>query len=227
MELPFTFNNNRAKAFKTLQALAPLFNQNYEKNKFKSLGTYEIGQVYFVTHKKVKDLDAIKSLKIWSWDGDPVISAMFETMNLVGVPLALPDVLSSLSTGIIDAAYAPALGIIALQWNTKIKYVVDFPISYSVGSFLITKDAWNKIAPADQKLVNDISKKYEAEINITNAKDNEDSLKAMKSQGIEFLKFSDADVKIAQGYRKEIIKKLKGKLFSENIFKKLEEELIK
>lgn len=225
VELPFTFNNNREKAYKTLQALAPSFNQSYEKNKFKSLGTFEIGQVYFVSQKKIKDLDAIKSLKIWSWDGDPVVNAMFETMNLVGVPLALPDVLSSLSTGIIDAAYAPGLGIIALQWNTKIKYVVDFPISYSVGAFLITQDAWSKISPADQKIVSDIGKKYESEINAANAKDNEDALKAMKSQGIEFIKFSDADVKVAQGYRKKMIEKLKGKVFSDAIFKKLEAEL--
>ena len=207
--------------------LAPSFNQNYEKNKFKSLGTFEIGQVYFVTQKKIKDLESIKSLKIWSWDGDPVVNAMFEAMNLVGVPLALPDVLSSLSTGIIDAAYAPGLGIIALQWNTKIKYVVDFPISYSVGAFLITQDAWSKIAPADQKIVSDISKKYEAEINITNTKDNEDALKIMKSQGIEFIKFSDADVKTAQGYRKKMVEKLKGKVFSDAIVKKLDAELAK
>lgn len=227
MELPFTFNHNREKAFKTLQALAPSFNENYAKNKFKSLSTFEIGQVYFVTQKKVTDLNAIKSLKIWSWDGDPVVSTMFETMNLMGVPLALPDVLSSLSTGIVEAAYAPGIGIIALQWNTKVKYVVDFPISYSVGAFLITQDAWNKISPADQKIVSDISKKYEAQINVTNTKDNEESLKAMKSQGIEFIKFSDSDVKIAQGYRKEMIKKLRGKLFSENILKKLEAELAK
>ncbi len=227
MEIPFTFNNNREKAFKTLQALAPSFNLNYEKNKFKSLSTFEIGQVYFVTQKKVQDLNAIKSLKIWSWDGDPVVSAMFETMNLVGVPLALPDVLSSLSTGIIDAAYAPGIGIVGLQWNTKIKYVVDFPVSYSVGAFLITQNAWNKVSVADQKIVSEISKKYESEINVTNGKDNEESLSIMKKQGVEFIKFSDADVKIAQGYRINMIKKLKGKIFSESILKKLEAELKK
>jgi TRAP-type C4-dicarboxylate transport system substrate-binding protein len=97
---------------------------------------------------------------------------MFESMKLIGVPLALPDVLSSLTTGVIDAAYAPGIGIISLQWNTKIKYVVDFPISYSVGAFVITSDSWSKISPIDQKIVSEISKKYENEINQTNAKDN-------------------------------------------------------
>ena len=227
VELPFTFNHNEAKALKTMQAMAPFFNAKYEQNKFKNLATFGIGQVYFVTQKKVQDLNSIKSLKIWSWDGDPIVSTLFESMKLIGVPLALPDVLSSLSTGVVEAAYAPPIGIIALQWNTKVKYMVDFPISYSIGAFVITSAAWSKISPADQKIVQDISKKYEGEINTGNAKDNVDALSAMKNQKIEFVKFSDADIKIAQGYRQDMIKRLKGKLFSEEAFKKMEAEIAK
>ena len=227
VEVPFTFNNNREKALKTLQKLTPFFNQNFEKNKFKSLATFEIGQIYLVSQTKIQDLNAIKSVKIWSWEGDPVVNTMFETMHLIGVPLALPDVLSSLTTGVINAAYAPGIGIISLQWNTKIKYVIDFPISYSIGAFVITGDAWSKMSPADQKIVSEISKKYESEINITNVKDNEDAFKSMKAQKIEFIKFSDSDIKQAQTYRQEIIKKLKGKVFSDDAYKKLEAELAK
>lgn len=227
MEIPFTFNNKREKALKTLQNLTPFFNQNFEKNKFKSLATFEIGQIYLVSQKKVQDLNATKSLKIWSWEGDPVVSTMIESMGLIGVPLALPDVLSSLTTGVIDAAYAPGIGIISLQWNTKVKYLVDFPISYSIGAFVISLDSWSKISPADQKIVSEISKKYESEINATNVKDNEDAFKSMRDQKIEFIKFSDADIKVAQAYRTEIIKKLRGKLFSEEALKRVEAELAK
>lgn len=225
IELPFTFNNNREKALKTLQNMAPFFNQKFEQNKFKSLGVFEIGQIYFVSQKKVNNLNEIKSLKIWSWDGDPIVTGMFEAMNLNGVPLALPDVLSSLSTGVVEAAYAPPIGILALQWNTKVKYMIDFPISYSIGAFVISQTAWQKVAPADQKIVEEIAKKYEGEINAGNAKDNADAMTAMKAQKIEFVKFNDSDVKTAQGYRAEIVKKLRGKLFSEEAFKKLEAEL--
>jgi TRAP-type C4-dicarboxylate transport system substrate-binding protein len=227
IELPFNFNNDRAKALRTLQDMSPFFNQKFEQNKFKNLATFEIGQVYFVTQKKVQDLNGIKSLKIWSWDGDPLVTTMFQAMNLNGVPLALPDVLSSLSTGVVEAAYAPGIGIIALQWNTKVKYVVDFPISYSIGAFVITSEAWSKISPADQKIVQDIAKKYETEINLGNAKDNDDALAAMKAQKIEFVKFSDSEIKVAQGYRKEMIKRLTGKLFSAEALKKLEAEMAK
>jgi TRAP-type C4-dicarboxylate transport system substrate-binding protein len=227
IEIPFMFTHNREKALKTLEAMEPYFDQKFAEKKFKSLATFEIGQVYFVTQKKVQDLNAIKSLKIWSWDGDPIVTTMFESMNLNGVPLALPDVLSSLSTGVIDAAYAPPIGMIALQWNTKVKYMVDFPISYSIGAFVITGDAWAKVSPADQKATLAIAKKYEKEINVGNSKDNEDAINAMKAQKIEFVKFSDAEIKVAQGYRNAMVKKLTGKLFSAEALKKLEVEMAK
>ena len=227
IELPFTFNHNREKALKTLQSMSPYFDAKFAEKKFKSLATFEIGQVYFVTQKKINDLNSIKSLKIWSWDGDPIVSTMFESMNLTGVPLALPDVLGSLTTGVVEAAYAPPIGIIALQWNTKVKYIVDFPITYSVGAFVIADSAWSKISPADQKITMEIAKKYEASINTGNAKDNEDAMNAMKAQKIEFVKFSDADIKVAQGYRADMVKRLQGKLFSAEAFKKLQAELAK
>ena len=227
IELPFNFNYNEDKALKTLQAMAPFFNKKFEQNKFKNLGTFGIGQVYFVTQKKVQDLNAIKSLKIWTWDGDPIVTTLFDSMNLIGVPLALPDVLASLSTGVIEAAYAPPIGIIALQWNTKVKFMVDFPISYSVGAFVITTQAWSKISPADQQIVKTISTRYETEINNGNKKDNNDALNAMKAQKIEFVKFSDTDLNIARGYRQSMIKSLKGKLFSAEALKVLESELAK
>jgi TRAP-type transport system periplasmic protein len=225
MEIPFTFGSNREKAWKVLNKLAPHFDQNFTKKKFKNLGLFEIGMVYFVSQKKNSSLDSLKGLKIWSWEGDELVESMIKTMDLVSVPLPLPDVLSSLSTGVIQAAYAPPLGIVALQWNTKIKYLVDFPLSYSVGAFLINDKQWKKIAPANQKIIETISKKYVAQINKKNIQDNVDSLKALKNLGIEFLKFPDKDEQRGAEIRKKIVGKLKGKLFTEKSLKMLEKEI--
>ncbi len=227
MEIPFTFNNNRDKALKTLQALTPYLSTQIAKNKFQALALFELGQIYLVTQKKVDSLQALKGVKIWSWEGDPIVSNMIDAMKFVSVPLALPDVLASLTTGIVEAAYAPPVGILALQWNTKIKYVVDFPISYSIGAFILSQAAWSKISPEHQKIISDIGKKYETEINDLNAKDNADAVKVMKEQKIEFIKFPESDIKTAQGFRKEIITRLKGKVFSEEVLMKLEAEVNK
>ena len=117
---------------------------------WKNLGFFEIGNVYFVSQKKTDSLKSMMGVKIWSWEGDELVSTMIESMKFVSVPLPLPDVLSSLSTGIIEAAYAPPLGILSLQWNTKIKYLIDFPTAFSIGALLISKKSWDKISAKDQ-----------------------------------------------------------------------------
>jgi TRAP-type C4-dicarboxylate transport system substrate-binding protein len=225
VEIPYTFAGDEKKAWATVEKLAPYFNQQLEAKNFINLGFFEIGMVYFVSQKKSASLDSLKGIKIWSWEGDQIVNTMIQKMNLISVPLALPDVLSSLSTGIIEAAYAPPMGMIALQWNTKIKYLVDFPIAYSVGSFLISKKAWAKIPQTFHKSIKDIAAKYMVSINNVNRKDNIDSLTAIKSSGVEFLSFPEKDIQKAQGLRSEIIKSLRSKLFSPTALKKLEQAL--
>jgi TRAP-type C4-dicarboxylate transport system substrate-binding protein len=221
VEIPFTFHNDRAKAMSAVEKLAPYFNQQFEKNEFKNLGFFEVGMVYFVSQKATPNIESLSGLKIWSWEGDEMVSSMIEAMKLISVPLPLPDVLSSLSTGIVEAAYAPPLGMIALQWNTKIKYLLDFPLAFSVGAFLVSNKDWNKIPAELRAKVEGIAARHMGEVNKANAKDNDDALVVMKSQGVEFLKFPETDIQKAKALRSEIIKKLEGKLFSKEALTKL------
>jgi TRAP-type transport system periplasmic protein len=225
VEIPFVFEGKREKAWSTVEKLTPFFNKRLAKKEFMNLGFFEIGMVYFVSQKKTPTLDSLKGIKIWSWEGDEIVSTMINTMNLVSVPLPLPDVLSSLSTGIIEAAYAPPMGMVALQWNTKIKYIVDFPIAYSVGAFLISDKAWKKVSAEHKQIVMDLSQKYMKKVNEGNIKDNADSLAAIKAAGVEFIKFPASDEKKAKTLRIDIETKLKGKLFTPEALSKLKQVL--
>lgn len=222
IETPFTFFDKREKAEKALEGLAPYFDKELEKNRFKSLGYYEVGQVYLVSNKKVTNIEELKGIKVWSWEGDEVINAMIQSLELVSVPLALPDVLQSLSTGIINAAYAPPLGIIGLQWQTQIKFLVDFPTAFTVGAFLLSDKAWNKLDASQQALVQAVATKYIKEANVLAKKDNEQGLKVLKSMGVEFIKFEEKDLKEANAIRAKVVEKLADEISAE-AFKKLDQ----
>lgn len=225
IELPFTFGSDREKALTTLGKMTPFFDKKFDEVGFKNIGFFELGMIYFVSQVKTENLGQLKGVKIWSWEGDKLVEAMISELDLVSVPLPLPDVLSSLSTGIIQAAYAPPMGMLALQWNTKIKYIVDFPISYAVGAFLLNKKTWDKIPSKYHAAIEKISSRYVEEVNIANDKDNKDALTVMKSSGIEFLKFPEADVKRGKELRAAMVKRLKGPLFSEEAYKLLSTNL--
>lgn len=224
MEVPFTFYGNQKKASSALTNLTPQFNQGLKKKGFVNLGFYEIGQVYVVSTKKISTLKELKGIKIWSWEGDPLVGALLDSLKLVSVPLALPDVLSSLSTGIIDAAYAPPLGILALQWHTKVKYLVDFPTAYSIGALLVSDKIWAKIKPDQQQKILDLSRKFIKEANDKSVSESEVARAQLKRSGIQFVSFPEADYKEAASVRSLIINKLKDNYLSSSIIKELDKE---
>jgi TRAP-type C4-dicarboxylate transport system substrate-binding protein len=222
IETPFTFYNDHKKASAALSSMTSEFNQLLKSKGLINLGFYEIGMVYVVSTKKVANLKELKGIKIWAWEGDELVRAMIESLGLVSVPLALPDVLSSLSTGIIDAAYAPPLAILALQWQTKVKYLIDFPTAFSIGALLVSDKMWSKVSPANQAKVMEISARYVKLANENSYVENEQARAQLKKAGVEFVKFPDSDTKAAASVRSEVVKKLQGKLYSAQIFQKLE-----
>jgi len=222
MELPFNFYDDDKKALRALAANNTQFNKRFLKHGYVNLGFYGIGKVYAVSTKKVKKLSDLQGVKMWAWEGDEVVRAMMDSLKLVSVPLALPDVMSSLSTGMIEAAYAPPLGILALQWQNKIKYLIDFPIAYSIGALLITNKQWQKVSMPHQKIIRKIATKYVDEANILSVEDNKNSLNVLREMGVEFIEFSKEEMAQAESIRKNVISKLEGKVLSKEIIQKME-----
>ena len=222
MEIPLTYIHKREKAWEVLNKMDSKFSIGFQKNGFKNLGFFEIGLVYLVSKKEITSWASLRNIKVWAWEGDPLVNTLVDVMKLVSIPLPLPDVLTSLSTGIIDAAYSPPLAVLALQWNTKIRYLLDYPLSYSIGSLLLSDKAWKKIPEKYRKKVEEISKKYTRQITISNVVENEEALKALKSTGVKFVKISEDDIEILKKMRLEIIKRLTGNLFDKKTLDAME-----
>ena len=91
----------------------------------------------------------------------------------------------------------------------------------------MTQKAWSKIPEKYRDTVKKIANKYISQVNIANLGDNKTAMDEMKKNGVEFLKFSDDDIKKAETYRSKIINRLitSGSLFSKDALTKLEGEL--
>ena len=225
MEIPFSFKD-RAHSQKVLKEFTPMFEKGLSKKNFESLGLYETGEIYIVTKKEVKNIDGLKGQKLWLYQGDKLAEAFTKSLNLVAVPVALPDVLSSLSTGMIDASYAPALGIVALQWHSKVSYLVEPPFSYHFQGFMLSGKMWRKIRIDDQKVVKKIAAEYTKKISESNYKDGLTSLEAIKKQGVKVIKWPTADLASLNKVRDGVLQSLVNeKALSEGIVKKFNEKL--
>ncbi len=136
----------------------PRFQKRFEAKGLKLNDRGEVGWVYFLSKTKVESLADLKGQKIWQWGDDQVVGAMFKKLALNGVPLGVPEVDSSLTSGRISAAYGSPVAAVALQWYTKIKYMTSMPMSFAIGATVVSIESMKKISPEDQKAVEEIGR---------------------------------------------------------------------
>jgi TRAP-type C4-dicarboxylate transport system substrate-binding protein len=214
LEVPFNFIHDRNLAVKTLNGMTPYLEEGFSAKGFKILGFYEQGKIYVISKNRITTLDEMKKSRFWAFEGDEVIATMLKSLEMVPVNLPLTDVLTSLSTGLIDTAVGPPLGIISLQWHTRTKYLVNFPAAYGFGALVLSQKVWNEIDKKDQPVVAEIAKKYVLATNEDVNTGSEEALQSMKKMGMEFVEMPASEIEKAKKVGKEVISKLTGKMFT-------------
>ena len=208
--LPYLFENQkqvdgvRAKLDKELL-------DGLEKKGFVGFGLAGGGFTYMMSDGIVKTVDDAKAKKIWIPSDSDVGIAVFDSAGISPVPLPLSDVLTGLQTGLVDTIFASPIGAIALQWHSKIKYIVDVPLTYLSALLVIQKKTFSKLKSSDQDIVRKVMSDVFAAINKKNQEDNISARNALINNGIEFIKLSEADMSVWLDVGKKAMRKLELK----------------
>jgi TRAP-type C4-dicarboxylate transport system substrate-binding protein len=176
----------------------------------------DVGWVYFLSKNKVDSLKSLKDQKVWRWNDDKVVEAMFNTLGLSGVPLGVPEVDSSLSSGSITACYGPPLAAMTLGWATKVKYMTSMAMSYSIGATVIRKTAFDKVSKDDQKALRKVTKAISKKLRKNVRKDNKAAEKEMKRKGVTIVTIDPAMIAEFDTAAEKVWKSLVGKLYSQD-----------
>jgi len=191
--LPLTFESEEEVAY-VRSRLDQTFQNGLEKAGFISFGFATGGFAVLMSNEPVKQLSDLKGKKVWVPEGDTVSYATMEALSLSPVTLPLTDVLTGLQTGLIDIVPMSPIGALVLQWHTKIKYITDMPLVYTMGYMAIDAKAFNKISPADQLIVREVMTRTYSKLNDDNLVDNQDALQALLNTGIEVVALNEGEV---------------------------------
>jgi TRAP-type C4-dicarboxylate transport system substrate-binding protein len=77
------------------------------------------------------------------------------------VPLASTDIMTGLTTGMIEALPTTPLAALSLQWYRPTPYMLDLGVAPLVGATVVTKKAWQGLSPEDQKIVRQLARQME------------------------------------------------------------------
>ncbi|MBS0569496.1 MAG: TRAP transporter substrate-binding protein DctP [Proteobacteria bacterium] len=182
--LPFLFKT-QDEVDKVRARLDPLLKQSFAKAGFDVAGISGGGFAYLMSVNPIKTREDLKAAKVWVPQGDRVAEAGFKAGGVTPIPLPLADVYTSLQTGLIDTVANTPAGAIAFQWHTKVRHMVDLPITYVVGILVIDNKVFGALTPADQKVLNDNLGAAFARLEKINRDDNEQARLALQKQGVE------------------------------------------
>lgn len=225
LELPFLYENKDEVDY-ILDKFTDYFDQAFREKGYVLLGWTEVGSVYFFSTTPIRTLDDLAGKKVWSWQGDPLAAALFKALKITPVPLSLPEVLTGLQTGMVDAFYTAPMAAVSLQWFTRVSYMNKEPLTNSMGAVLLAKPMWDKIPPEYQKQLLQLSRQKLRELTLLTRKDNAQALEIMADQGIQMLP-PPPEESLAK-YRlvgKQVREELEGQLYSADLLNRIEKAL--
>jgi TRAP-type C4-dicarboxylate transport system substrate-binding protein len=151
LHLPMLIQNV-AEMKKALEIVRPYLDAAYGKRGIEVLGQYYYPVQVIWGRKKIESLADIKGLKlrVTSVEQGEFIR------RFGGVPLTMgsPDVAAALDRGVVDGALTASSGG-GIAWHDLLKYRFAFPTSYVNSTYVVNKEAMDKLPPATQKIVRD------------------------------------------------------------------------
>ena len=182
--LPMVFDSEEEAAFARSRLDARL-SAGLEEAGFVNFGFAAGGFAILMSNTPVDSLDDLKGKKVWIPEGDDISRRAMEAMSLSPVTLPLTDVLTGLQTGLIDIVAMSPIGALVLQWHTKVKYITELPLVYTLGFMAVDKKAFGKLSEDDQAIVREVMGRTYKNFDKTNLIDNRGARDALLNTGIK------------------------------------------
>jgi TRAP-type transport system periplasmic protein len=216
LELPSLFETS-AEVDCVLGKVTGALDAGFAAKDFVNLGWAETGFVYVFTNKPIRTAADMKGVKMWMWEGDPLAEALFKANGLVPVPLDLPNVLTSMQTGLIDGVYSSPYAMVAMQWHTRVKYMSASKLTWASGALLVSKKEFDKLSTAEQDIVRKVAGEYLRKLTVSTRKENDDAMAVLKKAGIQIVEMNAGEAAKVEAASKKVYDQLVGKLYPKTL----------
>lgn len=217
MGIPFLFDSY-AEVDYVAEKLWPHFQKAFLDNQLVLLAMSEVGFIYTMSKEPITNLAEFRKSKSWVPEGDPISNIFLETVGVTPTALSIPDVLTSLQTGLIDTVYNAFYGAIVLQWFTRTKYITDIPFVYGYGAFALDQKAFSKLPAEYTRLMETTARAHFARLLQDTRESNESALQVLKDNGITLVKPAPGTKEELQEFRVKTVSKIDNGVFSKAIY---------
>ena len=158
--IPFFFDSDD-ELYHVLEQLRPTLERRLESEGFILLNWGHGGWAHVFATMPIRNVNDLKKARLRTSSGDDRTVQWFKDNGFTPVPVALPDVLTALQTGRIEALPTPPYAALLLQWYRTTDYMLDIPLGPVVGATVITRRAWNRLSEEDRAKMLEAARRVE------------------------------------------------------------------
>jgi TRAP-type C4-dicarboxylate transport system substrate-binding protein len=129
--------------------------------------------------------------------------------------MAMTDIMTGLTTGMLDALPTPPLAAMAFQWYKQTPFMLDIGLTPIVGATVINKKTWEAISAADRAKISEIADAVDAKLRADVPKQDSLAVMLMSNQGLKVTKAGGAEW-TAQG--ELLAKAMRGQMVPPDVF---------
>jgi TRAP-type C4-dicarboxylate transport system substrate-binding protein len=140
------------------------------------------------TKRPVRTVADLKGLKLYTSAGDDRMTQWYKANGFQPRAMAMTDVLTGLTTGMIEGLPTPPVAALAFQWNRQTPYMLDIGLAPVVGATVITRKTWLRISEADRAKLTDAALAVEKRLQVDVPKQDAFAVMLMQQQGLTVTK---------------------------------------
>jgi TRAP-type transport system periplasmic protein len=190
--LPFFFENyDELNA--VLEKLTPVLRQRAEAKGFVLVHWGHAGWLQVFSKRPVQTLADLKTIKLYTSAGDDRMTQWYKANGFQPRAMAMTDILTGLSTGMIEGMPSTPLASMAYQWHKQTPFMLDIGLAPFLGGTVVAKRVWDSIPAADRAKMIEVSAGVEQQLRVEVPKADALAVAMMGAQGLKVTKATGAE----------------------------------
>jgi len=186
-DIPFFFESYDELNYVT-EKLTPAIRKKIEPKGFILLNWGAGGWTQVFTKKPVHTVDDLKKIKLYTSAGNDRMVQWFKANGFEPRAMAMTDIMTGLTTGMIEGLPTPPLAAMLFQWYRQTPYMLDIGLAPIIGASVISKKTWDAISDADKPKLLAAATAVEKRLQVDVPKQDADAVAAMTKQGLTVTK---------------------------------------
>ncbi len=178
----------------------------------------DAGWVHFFSKDGLTQPEQFKRAKIFAWSGDNKQIGLMKSLGYQPVGLPISDIVPALETGMVDVVPVVPIWALVGQFDRTARHMLPIRWVPITGAAILRKATYDGLGPAARDAIALAARKAGDQLRAHRVRQDEESIAAMKSRGLEVAVVTPEIAKAWQGLAEQAWPHVRGTMVPADIF---------